>query len=134
MQELQRFIVALEAQQQETLEFIETHGHHNHMVKGAKSLEVGRYVMSGLGLPPKGSYHGAFAHPPRALLHVHPQGGSPNRQKGSVAVSSTLHRVLPKEVTNVRPKSHIPLLRADDTWGRVPSHVLVNVRILGSRG
>ena len=37
---------------------------------------VGRWVMSGLGLPPRGSYQGAFAHPPTALLHVPPQGGS----------------------------------------------------------
>ena len=53
VQELQRFIVAvrvqhekeealrmrLEAQLKETLEFIETHGHHNKMVKEAKSLD-----------------------------------------------------------------------------------------------
>ena len=53
MQELQRFIVAEavqrekeealssrpEAQLKETLEFIETHGHHNQMVQGAKSVD-----------------------------------------------------------------------------------------------
>ena len=53
MQELQRFIVPkrvqhekekalriqLEAQLKKTLEFIETHGHHNQMVKDAKSLD-----------------------------------------------------------------------------------------------
>ena len=90
--------------------------------------------MLGLGLPPKGSYHGAFAHPPTALLHMPPQSGSPTWGKGSVAASSTLQRVLPREVTHVRLKSHIPPLRANDTWGRVPSHLLINLRILGSRG
>ena len=54
--------------------------------------------------------------------------------KGAVAASSTLQRVLPREVTHVRPKSHIPLLRADDTWGRVPPHILINLQILGPRG
>ena len=54
--------------------------------------------------------------------------------KGTVAASSTLQRVMPREVTHVRPKSYIPLLRADDMWGRVPSHILINLRILGPRG
>ena len=31
-------------------------------------------------------------------------------------------------------KSHIPLLRADDTWGRVQSQILINLRVLGPRG
>ena len=48
--------------------------------------------------------------------------------------TSNLQRVLPKEVTHVRPKSHTPLLRADDTWGRVPPHIFINLRILGPRG
>ena len=86
------------------------------------------------GSEPASSYQGAFAHPPTALLHMPPQSGSPTRGKGAVAASITLQRVLPREVTHVRPKSHIPLLRADDTWGRVESHILINLRILGPRG
>ena len=86
------------------------------------------------GCPVGRSYQGAFAHPPTALLHVPPQSGSPTWGKGAVAASSTLQRVLPREVTHVRPKSDIPLLWADDTWGRVPSHILINLRILGPRG
>ena len=60
-----------------------------------------------------------------------PQTGSPMWERGAVAASSTLHRVLPREVTYVRPRSHIPLLWADDTGGWVPSHVLTNLRIPG---
>ena len=86
------------------------------------------------GCPAGGSYQGVFAHPPAALLHVPPQSGSPIWGKGAVAASSTLQRVLPREVTHVRPKSYLPLLRADDTWGRVPSHIFINLRILGPRG
>ena len=97
-------------------------------------LKVGRYVISGLGVPPRGSYQEAFAHPPTALLHVPPQSGSTTWGKGAVATSSTLQRVLPREVTHGRPKSHIPLLLADDTSGRVPLHILINLRILGARG
>ena len=41
-----------------------------------------------------------------------PQSGSPTWGKGAVTASSTLQRALPREVTHVRPKSHIPLLRA----------------------
>ena len=48
--------------------------------------------------------------------------------------TSNLLRVLCREVTQVLPKSHIPLLWADDTWGRVPSHIFINLRILGPRG
>ena len=96
--------------------------------------EVGRYVISALGLPPRGVLPRGFCSPTHALLHVPPQSGFPTWGKGAVAARSTLLRVLPRGVTHVRPKSHIPLLRADDTWGSVPSHVLVNLRILGSRG
>ena len=78
-----------------------------------------------------GSYQGASAPPPTALLLVPPQSGSPTWGKGAVAASSAPQQVLPREVTHVRPRSHIPLLRADDTWGRVPSHILINLRILG---
>ena len=85
------------------------------------------------GCLPGGSYQGAFAHPPTALLQVPPQSSSRTWGKGAVAASSTLLRVLPREVTHVRPKSHTPLLRADDTWGRVPSHILINLQILGPR-
>ena len=70
--------------------------------------------MSPLELPPKGSCKGAFAQQP-TLLHAIPQSGSPMWGKRSVAASSTLLRVLPREVTNVRRRSHIPLLWADDT-------------------
>ena len=100
-------------------------------------MKTGREVGSSTrdwGCPAGGTYQGAFAHPPTALLPVPPQSGSPTWGKGAVAASSTLQRVLPREVTHVRPKSHIPLLRADDTWGRVPSHILINLRILGPRG
>ena len=95
--------------------------------------EVGRSTRDS-GCPAGVTYQGAFAHPPTALLHVPPQSGSPTWGKGAVAASSTLQRVLPREVTHVRPKSHIPLPRADDTWGRVPPHILINLRILGPRG
>ena len=84
--------------------------------------------MSGLRLPPKGFYQGALA---TALLHVPPQSGSPMWGKGSVAASITLLRVLPTEVTHVPPRSYIPLLWADYTWGWVPSHLLINLRIPG---
>ena len=86
------------------------------------------------GCPQRGSYQGAFAHPPSALLHVPQKRGSPTWGKGGVAASSTLLPVLPREINHVRLKAHIPLPRADDTWGRVPSHILINFRILGSRG
>ena len=86
------------------------------------------------GCPAGGSYQGAFAHPPTAPLHVPPQSGSPTWGKGAVAASSTLQRVLPREVTHARPKSYIPLLRGDNTWGRVPLHILINLWILGPRG
>ena len=56
------------------------------------------------------------------------------REKGSVAASGTLHCVLAREVTNVRPKSQIPLIWADATWGWVPSHLLINLRSPGPRG
>ena len=92
------------------------------------------WVTRDWGCPAGGTYQGAFAHSPTALLHVPPQGGSPTWGKGAVAASSTLQRVLPREVTHVRPKSHIPLLRADDTCGRVPPHILINLRIPGPRG
>ena len=59
------------------------------------------------------------------------QSGSPTWGKGAVAESSTLLRVLPREVIHVRPKSHIPLLRANDTWGMVPLHILINLRLWG---
>ena len=55
-------------------------------------------------------------------------------EKGSVAASSTLHRVLPREVTHVQPRSNIPLLWPDDIWGWLPLHLLINLRILGPRG
>ena len=55
-------------------------------------------------------------------------------QKDWVAASSTLHRVLPREVTHVRPISHFPLLWADDAWGWVPSHLPIHLWILGSKG
>ena len=91
--------------------------------------------MSGLWLPPKGSYQGAFSHPPTALIHVLTQSGSPMWEKGCIAASSTLLRVLPREVTYVlRPRSHIPLLWPNDTWGWVPSHLLINLRFQGPRG
>ena len=90
--------------------------------------------MSGLGLPLKGSYEGAFAHPHMAPLHVSPQSGSPMWVKGSVAANSTPLRVLPREVPYVRPRSRIPLLRADGTWGWVGSHLLIHHRIPGPRG
>ena len=68
----------------------------------------------------------------RALIKdiflVPPQSGSPTWGKGAVAASNNLQRVLPREVTHVRPKSDLPLLRADDNWGRVPSHILINLQ------
>ena len=70
---------------------------------------------------------GALAHPPTVLRHVPPQSGSPMARKGSVAASSTLLRVLPKEVTHSQPTSHIPLLWAADMSGSVRSHLLVNL-------
>ena len=70
-------------------------------------------------MPRRGDLPRGFAHPATAILHVPPQSGSPTWGKGVVAASSTLQLVLPREVTHVRPKYHIPLLRADDTWGRV---------------
>ena len=76
----------------------------------------------------------ALAQPPAALVHVLPQSGSPMWQMGAVPGSSTLHRVLPREVTNVRPGYHIPLSWADDTWGSVPLPLLINLQILGPRG
>ena len=90
--------------------------------------------MSGLGLPPKATYQGAFAQPSSALLQVPPQSRSPTWGKGSDAASSTQQWVLPREVSHVRLKSHIPVLRADDTWGRVPSHLFINLHIPGPRG
>ena len=72
--------------------------------------------------------------PPQALLHVPPQSGSPTRGKGAVAASITLQRVLPREVTEVRQTSHSVVLRAHDTWGRVPLHLLIHVKIPGTRG
>ena len=57
--------------------------------------------MSGLGLPQGGSSLWALAHPPTALVHVPPKSGSPIWEKGSAAASTTLHRVLPREVTHV---------------------------------
>ena len=90
--------------------------------------------MLGLELPPKASYQGALAHRPTALLHLPPPSGSPMWGKGLVAVSSTLLRVLCGEVTHVRPRSHIPLFWADDTWRWVTSHLLINFRIPGPRG
>ena len=58
----------------------------------------------------------------RALLHVPPQSGAPTWGKGAAAASSTLLRVLPREVTEVPPKSHTPLLRANNTWDGGGSH------------
>ena len=55
-------------------------------------------------------------------------------EEGSVAVSNTLNQVLPREVTHVRPRSYIPLLWADDTWGWVLLHLLIDLRILWRRG
>ena len=72
--------------------------------------------------------------PPTALVHAPPQSGPPTWRKGSVAASSTLQRVLPREVTHARPSSHIPLLRAEDGWQRVQLHLLVNIRTPGPRG
>ena len=89
--------------------------------------------MLGLGLPPKGSYQGDCAHSPMAVRHVPPESGSLIWGKGSVAGSSILHWVLPREVTHARPRSHIPLLWADDTWGRVASHLPINLPIPGPR-
>ena len=54
-------------------------------------------------------------------------------EEGSVAASTTLHRVLPREVTHVRRRSHIPLSCVDDTWGWVPLHLLINLWILVRR-
>ena len=71
---------------------------------------------------------------PRPYCRFPPQSGSPTWAKGAVAASSTLQRVLPRKVTHVRPKAHIPLFRADDTWGSVPSHILINLQILGPKG
>ena len=90
--------------------------------------------MSGLGLPLEGSYQGAFAHSPTAVCHVPPQSGFPMWEKGSVAASSTFQRVLPREVTHVRPRSLIPLLWLDDMSGWVPQHLLINLRIPRPRG
>ena len=101
-------------------------------VKGG--IPSSRRYLPTWGCPRGGSYQGAFAHTPTAVLHVSPQSGSPTWGKGAVAASSTLQRVLPREVTHVRPESDIPLLWADDTCGRVPLHILINVRILGPRG
>ena len=87
------------------------------------SLLAGRYVgrsSQDWGCPAGGSYQGAFAHPPTALLHVPPQSGSPTWGRCTVAASSTLLRVLPREVTHVGPKSQIPLLWADNTRGGGP--------------
>ena len=95
--------------------------------------EVGRSTRD-WGGPAGGSYQGAFAQPPTALLHVPAQSSSPTWGKGAVAASSTLPRVLPGDVTHVRPKSHNPLLRADDTWGRIPSHILINLPDSGAQG
>ena len=75
----------------------------------------------------------AFAHAPTALVHVLPQSGSPMWAKSAVAASSTLQQVLPREVSHVRPRSHIPLLWAEDTWGRVPSHLVITHQIPGPR-
>ena len=63
-----------------------------------------------------------------------PQSGSLTWEKGTVAASSTLQRVLPTEVTHVRPRSHISLFWDDDTWGRVPLHLLINLPIPGLKG
>ena len=78
--------------------------------------------MSGLWLPPRVSYQGAFVHPPAALRQVPPQSGSPMWGNDSVAASSTLQRVPPREVTHDPPTSHIP------------PHPLINLRILGPSG
>ena len=107
--------------------------HHNAVQAGPVLQWVGRSTRD-WGCPAGGTYQGAFAHPPTALLQVPPQSGSPTWGKGAVAASSTLQRVLPREVTHVRPKSHIPLLQADDTWGRVPPHIFINLWILVPRG
>ena len=85
--------------------------------------------MSGLELPPKGTYQAHFAHPHMVLLHVPPQSAPPMTGKESVAASSTLLRVLPGVVTHVRSTSQIPLPPADDTLGCVPSHLPSNLRI-----
>ena len=96
--------------------------------------ELGRWVMSGLAMPPGGSYQGALAHPPTALRLVLPQRGSPSWGKGLLTASSSLQRVLRREVALVRPRAHIPLLVADDTGGRVPWHPVINLRTMGSKG
>ena len=97
-------------------------------------VAVGSWVDSGLWLPRLGVLPRGFCSATHVLLHVPQQSGSPTWGKGAVAESSTLQRVLLSEVTHVRPKSDIPLLRADDTWGRVPSHIFINLRSLGPRG
>ena len=56
------------------------------------------------------------------------EGGRGRREQYATAGSAE------REETHFRPKSHIPLLWADDTWVRVPSHILINLRILGPRG
>ena len=94
---------------------------------------VGRLCRDWVG-PAWGSYLGVLGHPPTALVDVPPQSGSPMWEKGSVTASSTLHRVLLREVTHGRPGSHLPLLWADDTSGWVALHLLINLRILGPRG
>ena len=78
--------------------------------------------MSGLGLPPEGTYQGVFPHPATGPLHVPPPSGFPTWGKGWITARSTLQRAPPREVTHVLPKSHIPLLRADVTWGNYTKH------------
>ena len=103
---------------------------HRHLLITGRS--VGRL---GTGVAPPGGLTKGLL-----LTHTQPYCTCPHKApppkwgKGAVAASSTLQRVLPREVTHVRPKSYIPFLRADDTWGRVPSHILINLRILGPRG